>query len=194
MIRTKICKLLDQKRCKIQNCQILPPGVHIAGHVGLVADGLDLLGPHQRVPSSSTHWQSPHRARLGRSNSIPLIVSKCNLLAGYLSIGQIFVAESVQTEHRGWLAGLALPLAGMGVGGPLGNHRSSKQKFAFPNMSGDADVCTGLLASLVALCRSLRSSPDNSRRCSLLPQRHALLSFHAVSLFSSFKSSLMIFY
>merc|ERR1712001_483856 len=35
--------------------------------------------------------------------------------AGYLSIGQIFVAESVQTEHRGWLAGLALPLGSMGV-------------------------------------------------------------------------------
>ena len=61
-------------------------------------------------------------------------------------------------------------------------------------VAGDADVRTGLMASLVALCRCLRSSPDNSRRCSLLSQRHTLLSFHAVSLFSSFKSSLKIFY
>jgi len=51
--------------------------------------------------------------------SLPLLLTGRALTglasAGYISIGQIFVAESVQTEHRGWLAGLALPLAGMGV-------------------------------------------------------------------------------
>merc|ERR550539_613374 len=53
------------------------------------------------------------------SASLPLLLTGRALTglasAGYLSSGQIFVAESVQTEHRGWLAGLALPLGSMGV-------------------------------------------------------------------------------
>jgi len=53
------------------------------------------------------------------SASLPLLLTGRALTglssAGYLSLGQIFVAESVQTEHRGWLAGLAMPLGSMGV-------------------------------------------------------------------------------
>jgi len=35
--------------------------------------------------------------------------------SGYLSNIQIYVTEITQTEHRGWMGGLSLPLAGIGV-------------------------------------------------------------------------------
>lgn len=35
--------------------------------------------------------------------------------ASHLSLAQVYVAETVQTEHRGWMAGLAVPIASIGV-------------------------------------------------------------------------------
>ena len=96
--------------------EVLPARLHLAGHTGLAADGRHLPRPSFCLSTSSSHWQSPHWACLCRWNlSIFGTLLLTEISSGYLSTGQIFVAESVQTEHRGWLAGLALPLGSIGV-------------------------------------------------------------------------------
>jgi len=50
---------------------------------------------------------------------LPLLLSGRALTgvvaAAHLSLVQVYVAETVQTEHRGWMAGLAVPVASIGV-------------------------------------------------------------------------------
>lgn len=65
-------------------------------------------------------WLAAAAAPLLAPAAGPAMLLTSRVLAGaaaaiYLVGGQTYVAEAVQAEHRGWLAGLALPTAAIGV-------------------------------------------------------------------------------